>query len=196
VVTEIRIYFEGHEALRPGFNEFFSSLRSHARTRRCGFRVIPGGSGSTACRDFSIALRTHPNAWNILLKDSEGPDTGALSESLCREQGWDKANRDSIFWMVEMMESWFHADKDAIEGFYGRDFARNALRPNPKVEEIPKTDLESGLREATRHTSKGNYFDSKTSHGPKLLEVVSPDKVQQAAPNCKRLFDSILAKLA
>ena len=24
--------------------------------------------------------------------------------------------------MVEMMEAWFHADKDALEGFYGQNF--------------------------------------------------------------------------
>ena len=194
--TEIRIYFEGHRALKAGFSQFFADLRRRAKSHRCPFELISGGSGATTCRDFSIALKTHPNAWNILLKDSEGPDAGELSETLCREQGWDKAHCDSIFWMVEMMEAWFHADKDALEEFYGQNFNRGILRPNPKVEEIPKTDLERGLRDATRHTSKGNYFDSKTSHGPKLLAVISPGKVQKAAPNCKRLFETILAKLA
>jgi len=95
--------------------------------------------------------------------------------------------------MVEMMESWFHADKDALESFYGPDFRRNALKPNPRVEEIPKKDLMDGLKAATRNTSKGPYH--RTGHAPKLLERIHPTLVRDAAPNCRKLFDAILAKL-
>ena len=160
-----------------------------------GFRLISAGSGSAAYDRFHVAIAANKNVWNILLTDSEGPDTGALSESLCRKYGWDRDHQDSIFWMVEMMESWFHADKDKLEEFYGQGFRKNALKPNPKVEEISKTDLENGLKTATKDTNKGDYFDNKTSHGPKLLSVVSPEKVQNAAPNCKRLFAAVVAKL-
>lgn len=125
MVTEIRIYYEGDALLKPGFIHFFRTLRDRARACRCAFRVI--SSGSTVCRDFGIALERHRHAWNILLKDSEGPDTGSLSESLCRDHAWDKSHRDSIFWMVEMMEAWFHADKGALEKFYGQGFRGNAL---------------------------------------------------------------------
>jgi hypothetical protein len=195
VVTEIRIYYEGDGRLKPGFSQFFNQLRTRAEARRCRFQLITGGSGSTACRDFSLALETHPDAWNILLKDSEGPHSGNLSESLCREQGWDKSRRESIFWMVEMMESWFHADKDALREFYGPNFKRNALKANPKVEEIRKVDLVKGLKKATKDTQKGDYVDNKTSHGPKLLAAIDPEKVQTAAPNCGKLFAAVLAKL-
>lgn len=195
MVAEIRIYFEGHVLLKPGFSRFFDQLRSRARERSCKFELISGGSGSAACRDFTIALATHPRALNILLADSEGPDTGNLSESLCRKHSWDQSHRGSIYWMVEMMEAWFHADKEALEEFYGRDFRRNALKANPKVEEISKDDLKRGIREATKYTQKGDYFENKTSHGPGLLSAISPEKVQGAAPNCKRLFADVLAKL-
>jgi len=195
VFTEIRIYYEGDRLLKPGFSQFFNQLRTRAEARRCHFHLITGGSGSTACRDFGLALETHPDAWNILLRDSEGPHTSTLSESLCREQGWDKSRRDSIFWMVEVMESWFHADKEALEKFYGQGFKKNALKPNLKVEEIPKADLKKGLEKATKDTQKGDYFDNKTSHGPKLLAAIDSKKVQEAAPNCGRLFAAVLAKL-
>jgi hypothetical protein len=177
VVTEIRIYYEGHRLLKPGFSKFFEELRHRAGERRCKFELIPGGSGSTACRDFGIAIETHPHAWNILLIDSEGPLTRGLSASLCVERAWPKSSRDSIFWMVQMMESWFHADKEALERFYGPKFKKNALKPNLNVEE------------------KGDYFSNKTSHGPKLLAEISPMKVQKAAPNCGSLFAAVLAKL-
>jgi hypothetical protein len=194
VVTEIRVYYEGDRLLKAGFSQFFGQLRSSAEMRRCRFQLIAGGSGSTACLDFGLALETHPDAWNILLKDSEGPYAGVSSESLCREYGWDRSHRGSIFWMVEMMESWFHADKDAVEEFYGRGFKKSSLKANSKVEEISKNDLKKGLKAATKNTQKGDYFDNKTSHGPMLLSAISPVKVQKAAPNCRRLFATVLAK--
>jgi hypothetical protein len=195
VFTEIRIYYEGDALLKSGFHAFFSSLRERAKETRRRFRLIPS-KGTQCCRDFAIAIRANPDAWCILLKDSEGPDTGNLSASLCQQNGWGLARTDSIFWMVEMMEAWFHADKDALESFYGAGFNRNALKANPEVEQIPKKDLENGLRAATKNTAKGDYLDNKTSHGPKLLELIDPDLVQGAAPNCRKLFEAVLARLA
>jgi hypothetical protein len=92
VPSEIRIYYEGHLRLKPGFHTFFAELRDRARAKRCAFQLISGGSGPAASRDFAIASKQHANAWNILLKDSEGPHN-------------TKSDADSIFWMVQMMES-------------------------------------------------------------------------------------------
>lgn len=177
-MNEIRIYYEGDPALKPGFHAFFDELRVKAREKRLGLRLI--AAEGKPDRDFAIAKRNHPTAWNILLKDSEGPLP---------------ANRDdSIFWMVETMESWFHADKDKLAEFYGAEFQVSALKANPKVEEIPKRDLVNGLKAATRNTNKGAYH--KTAHAPKLLESIRPDLVRMAAPNCERLFEAVLARLA
>jgi hypothetical protein len=125
--TEIRIYFEGGKLLEPGFDAFFEEIKMRAKERRCGFQLIAGRSGETACRDFEIALRTHPDAWNILLRDSEGPADANSSASLCRQHSWDQVQADSIFWMVEMMEAWFHADKEALQKFYGSGLKESAL---------------------------------------------------------------------
>ena len=73
--------------------------------------------------------------------------------------------------MVEMMESWFHADTDALQAFYGSGFNRNALKANPEVEKIPRKDLKDGLKAATKNSSKGDYYDRKTSHGPTTVGV-------------------------
>jgi hypothetical protein len=193
--SEIRIYFEGDKGLKPGFHAFFKDLRECARKRRCKLNLVASGSGAAACRDFGIALREHPSAWNILLADSEAPFSDQLSLALCREHKWKQSYAISVFWMVETMESWFHADKEKLADLYGAGFKRSALKRNPKVEEISKKDLESGLREATRNTSKGNYFDNKTEHAAELLRSIRHDFVRQAAPNCARLFDAILARL-
>jgi hypothetical protein len=190
--TEIRIYYEGDKSLRSGFDTFFREIKTRATDKRCKVQVI--ATDGTPERDFAIAIRKHPAAWNILLRDSEGPEKPSLSASLCDKQGWDRAQADSIFWMVEMMESWFHADKDALEAFYGHGFRREALKPNPHVEQISKQDLKSGLKAATKDTLKGEYH--KTKHAPGLLAGIDRDRVRQAAPNCEKLFASVFAKLA
>jgi hypothetical protein len=98
--------------------------------------------------------------------------------------------------MVEMMEAWFHGDKKALGRFYGAGFKENALKRNPNVEEILKKDLEDGIKAATKDTPKGNYYDHKTEHGPKLLATIKPESVREAAPKCQKLFEAVLARLA
>jgi hypothetical protein len=195
-IQEIRIYFEGDKLLKPGFSEFFAELRNRARDRRCKFQLIAAEGGSEACRFFGLALKNHIGAFNILLKDSEGPLGADAAIHLCRDYGWGESQSDCIFWMVEMMEAWFHADKEALEKFYGQGFQKKALKPNPKVEQIPKEDLRRGLRDATANTKPGNYFDNKTSHGPKILESIDPGRVREASPNCDKLFAAVLGRLS
>ena len=195
-MSEIHIYFEGDKFLKPGFDAFFGEIKKRANDAGRRFRLIEGRSGDAARRDFGIALRANPEVWNILLRDSEGPVDAGASVSLCRQRGWDQSHAGSIFWMVQMMEAWFHADKEALQKFYGNGFKDSALKKNPNVEEIPKKDLEDGLREATKKTDKGGYFDHKTSHGPKLLAAIRPELVRKAAPNCQKLFEAVLARLA
>jgi hypothetical protein len=57
---------------------------------------------------------------------------------------------------------------------------------NPNVEQIGKQDLESALKEATRHTAKCEYH--KIHHGPKILSQFDVSKVRKAATHCNRLF--------
>jgi hypothetical protein len=142
--AEIDIYFEGDKLLKPGFDAFFEEIKKRARERRCSFHLIAGRSGETACRDFGIALRAKSEVWNILLRDSEGPVEADASVSLCRQRGWDQSHADSIFWMVQMMEAWFHADKGALRNFYGATLKENALAKNPKVEDRARTEAAGG----------------------------------------------------
>jgi hypothetical protein len=190
-LTEIRIYYEGDKALTPGFRKFLSEIYDRARAKPCKVQLI--ATDGTPSEDFANAIDSHPHAWNILLLDSEGPDNGQLTSSLIAQRGWPNSHQGSIFWMVEMMEAWFHADKGAIEGFYREGFNKQAMKANPKVEQISKKDLEDGLKAATKDTLKGKYH--KINHAPRLLEVIDPSRVRDAAPNCRRLFDAVLAKL-
>jgi hypothetical protein len=188
---EIRIYFEGDKSLKAGFDAFLKEIRNRAGGARRQVRIV--ATGGTPERDFGIAMRKHPASWNILLRDSEGPWNQDLSAALCGKHGWPPSQVDSMFWMVQMMESWFHADKDALEDYYRSGFRREALKPNPKVEEISKQDLIEGLNAATKDTTKGKYH--KTKHAPALLQSIKPALVRKAAPHCERFFKVVLDKL-
>lgn len=190
MVSEIRIYYEGDRALKVGFDAFFSKIRRLARDKACRFQLI--STGAKWQQDFRIAIKSHPASWNILLIDSEGPTYSAMET--CKKNGWDPVHATSIFWMVEMMESWFHADQSTVASYYGTGFNRNVLKPNPRVEEIPKKDLVDGLKAATKETLKGEYH--KTAQAPKLLACIDPALVRQAAPNCARLFDALQSVLS
>jgi hypothetical protein len=179
---EIRIYFEGDKSLKAGFDAFLLEIKERARAAKWKLSII--ATGGKPERDFGIALRTHPAAWNVLQRDSEGP----------LQPNWPASRADPVFWMVELMEAWFHADKDALEGYYKGGFRKDALKANPNVEEIPKQDLIEGLSAATKDTTKGKYH--KTKHAPALLQAIKPALVRKAAPNCERLFKVVLDKLA
>ncbi len=197
MVTEIRIYFEGHPNLREGFHEFLKDVRENARNRRYRFQLVAGRG--QAVRDFMKALRLHREALNVLLLDSEQPDDGRLFEELSGRADWRppagaQVSSEQVFWMVQLMESWFLADPRTRSQFYGHGFRGNALPSNPQVEQVPKDDVLNGLKDATRATQKGAY--SKTLHAPKVLRLLDPVRVVSAAPNCRRLFENLRQGLA
>lgn len=97
--------------------------------------------------------------------------------------------REGVFWMVEVMESWFLADTEKLAEYYGRGFNRSALPRNPRVEQIPKLDVVAALNEATRQTKKRRY--SKTGHAPDILAAIRLDLVSKAAPECQRFVDEL-----
>jgi hypothetical protein len=177
VVTEIRLYFEGDVALRPGFHVFLSEIIDRLRNQRIKFKLI--ACDATPAEDYQAGRKKHPDAVNILLRDSEGSKI-------------PRPPNESEFWMVQLMEAWFLADLDALEVYYGRKFARFSF--NPRVEDIPKAEVLNCLKNATKDTPKGPYH--KTKHAPHILERLDPTKVRNAAPNCERLFREVMAKLS
>jgi len=187
---EIRIYFEGAKPLRGGFKSFFRELSDAAKEANCEIAFIASKNGPT---DFQKAMRTHPNAWNILLKDTEGPLT-AEAASLCQKLGIPTQLVGNVYWMVELMESWFLADSEALAQYYGREFLANAIGNTANVENIPKAEVLDRLKRATRNTGKGEYH--KTAYAPFLLERIDADRVRARAQNCRKVFDQVKEKLA
>lgn len=192
----VYVFFEGDGKLVPGFNAFLRSAKEAARRR--GIDVRPVACGATAVRNFNWARRDFPpDDTVLLLVDSEGSVAGdprqapSLRPHLTHLVGVDQ---EQLHLMVELMEAWFLADKEALATYYGRGFKQNRLPTNPKVEEIPKADVENGLKSACRETQKREYH--KTRHAPDLLSRIDPSLVRAAAPACKRLFDTLEAIIA
>jgi hypothetical protein len=190
MVKELRIYFEGDEGLKPGFDSFFKEIKEAARSKQWEFEAI--ATNGTPARDYLTALKTHPRAWNVLLLDSDEP-LGRSATSLLQRKRLKGCDLDRIFWMVQLMESWFFADVEALESYYKRGFKTSAVRANPEVEKIPKADVLLKLENATRGTRPGKYQKNQAF---KLLGLIDPAKVRKAAPNCDRMFRLILAKLS
>jgi hypothetical protein len=202
MVKRVRLYVEGAsdvsgaKKLRAGMSEFLSSLRDEARRQRAEWTVVACGHREEAYRDFRNGQARSPEAFNILLVDSEGSFTGAPREHLAASDGWELARMpdQQVQLMVQAMEAWFMADPDALASFYGNGFVTSALPRTQNVENIPKSDLLPALKRATHGTSKGEYH--KTRHAFDILARLDPEKVRRRAPHCDRLFETIHRYLA
>jgi len=155
-------------------------------------KPVPGRGRDDAIYDFLLSASQYPNPElaHVLLLDSEVSDDGRLFERLTQEGSWRPRtvvpSERQVGWMVQVMEAWFLADRDALYSYYGSNLNANALPKNPKVEAISKSDIWKGLKRATRKTGKGDYH--KGSHAPRLLEKLDPDRVRAAAPHCARML--------
>ena len=158
-------------------------------------RIVACGSRQDAYESFAIALQSG-DEFPVLVVDAEEPLTAARPwEHLHNRDHWtrpDPAADEQCHLMVQVMESWFLADKPALALFYGQGFRENSLPQNPSVEQITKADVLDGLDRATRHTTKGRYRKGSLSFD--ILGKINPRAVEQAAPYAKRLLDTLRAE--
>lgn len=196
---EIRVYVEGggdgkdtRSLVKRGFRAFLKDIVERGRAKKVRFEIIACGSIQSTVDDFNIALRTHPDAFNVLLVDSDGPvQSGSLRHLLARG-GWNLSeivSEDRCHLMVQVVEAWLVADLPALQQYYGQRFNSTSIPKTPNVEELDRNTLYSSLKAATRLTQKGEYH--KTRHGPELLKRVDVFKVRHAAPHCERLLTTL-----
>jgi len=192
-MVEIRIYVEGggdgkntKDTFRQGMSQFLQRLTGKKIT------CVVCGKRNAAYRDFKNALRSHPDAINLLLVDSEDfVKVSSAKQHLINRDSWDLSgiDEDNIHLMVQVMESWLIADIDTLAEYYGQEFNRNAIPRNNNVEEISKAAIESALKRATERTKKREYH--KINHGPKILAMIDVSIVRKKAPYCECLFEKI-----
>jgi len=207
-VKEIKLYVEGGGRgtnknatikLQQGFDAFLRELKDAARDKKISFKVIPSGSTTDTFEEFIFSVENSPQSFNLLLVDSDEAiaDGETARDFLQRKyKKWklQKIEVEQCHLMVQVMESWFIADVEALKDFYGQNFRESAIpKHQNNVETIEKATVENSLKKATAKTKKGEY--QKIGHGAKILEKINPRKVRDAAPHCEKLFDSILDKI-
>jgi hypothetical protein len=95
--------------------------------------------------------------------------------------------------MVQLMESWFLADIQALKRYFGQGLSETRLRGNRAIEQISKKDVLSRLKDATRTTLKQKY--DKAEDAPHLLRQLDPTLVRNASPHCQRIFTIVGSRL-
>ena len=138
-----------------------------------------------------LSTKTPESVATILLVDAEAEVKTDPREHLLRQDGWDlrAAPEEAVHLMVQVMETWIVADPDELARYYGQGFKTAKLSGRIDLEQEPKTQVQSGLKEATRRTGKGRY--NKISHASELLARIRPARVQARCQHCKRLFEEL-----
>ena len=188
----VRIYVEGggdraeqKNKLRRGFQAFFKK----AGLAKNMPEVIACGSRAKAYDRFNDTANSKKYRALLLVDAEERVVAPQAWQHLKDRDNWDRpiaATEDQCHLMVQVMESWFLADQDALESYFGQGFRKSALPQNPKIEVVPKLDVETGLKQATRDTKKGRY--RKGNHSADLLGKIDPAEVQQKSPYARRFL--------
>lgn len=203
-MVAVKVYVEGggdrrdlKTRCRQGFSKFFEKSGLKGRMPK----IIACGGRRAAYDDFCVALQeAKPGEFIVLLVDSEAPVADGIeswAHLAAREgDGWTKpstADNDNAHLMVQCMETWFLADKETLESYFGQGFNKQALPRNPKLEHIPKRDVLDGLERASSSTTKKTY--SKGDHSFVILGLIDPSKVQRASGHAKMLINVLSEKL-
>ena len=188
---------------REGFRTFLERLlpgKGHIRVVACGGR-------SEAFKRFRTAHQgVMPGDYVILLVDSEGPVESHVSpwDFLGKREGdeWPKpegATDDQVHLMVQCMEAWFMADREAVVKYFNEGVKIGHLPANEDIEVISKEKITASLGKAarevrkTRGTEKQGY--DKVHDGFSLLAVINPEKVCKASRHARRLMDTLKIRL-
>ena len=157
-------------------------------------RVVRGGGRARTFDLFRTAIRNpRPGRMPFLLVDSETAVTTGQSawRHLGARDGWDRppqAGDDQAFLMVQVMETWFLADRNALRQYFGTSFRKNVLRQWPDLEGVSKDDVIDTLDRATAKCPRP-YTKGTVSF--ELLERVDPAQVEAECPHANALLDRL-----
>ena len=198
-LSRVAIYMEGggsgagtRSVLRQGMDEFLKELKEKVREKSWKWTLVCCGPRDEAHRRFMNERKNTDSAIVVLLVDAEGPVTSdSRTKHLAARDGWDmeEVEDNAVHLMVQAMETWLVADRDALAKYYGQDFRRNALPNRQNLEKENNADIANALEQATRHTRKGRYH--KIRHASDLLKSTNPHTVRARCPSCATMFETL-----
>lgn len=158
--------------------------------------VVPCGGRTSAFSAFETAVAGNTaNERPLLLVDSEAPLNAGRTpaEHLKQRDDWDKPAAvadDQIHLMVQLMETWFVADRELLEKYFGQMYIARHLAAWPALEAVPKATILSALGAATARCPK-QY--AKGARSFDILAQIDPSKVEAACPYARRLLQYLRA---
>jgi Domain of unknown function (DUF4276) len=195
--VSVKLYIEGggdgqllDTLFRQGWQQFFEAAGLAGR-----MPSVVRGQGRTQTLDLFATAVLHPRGGTLplLLVDSE--DSVEVGHSVWQHlevrDRWKRpsgAAEDQGFLMVQVMETWFLADRDLLRRYFGHSLRENHLRQWPVLEAVPKPTVFDALAKATAGCQKP-YAKGKVSY--ELLGQLNPDLVEAASPHAKALLDRL-----
>ena len=156
-------------------------------------RIVACGGRNNAYDSFKTGHASKVAKAMLLVDAEEAVTASGTWQHLKSRDGWDRprgATDDQCHLMVQVMESWFLADPNALQAYFGQGFRRQALPANPNVEQVLKQDVLSGLERASDGTGKGRYRKGADSFG--ILMWLDPAKVRKGSCYADRFVKSLL----
>ena len=192
-MVKVRIFIEGgssgkisDKVFKEAWTAFFAAAGLSGRMPR----IVRGEGRSTTFRKFRTARR-RTNELLLLLVDSEGPVAADQSawEHLHNQDNWNQppgAADDSAYLMVQVMETWFLADREALRRFFGPSLNENHFSQWPDLQAVPKDTVLNVMEMSTANCQRP-YSKGKVSF--ELLGQIDPDIVATACPHAGQLLD-------
>lgn len=198
-MVAVRIHIEGGDdtaqlcsRCRAAFTTFFekAGLKGHMPS------VVACGSRNDARKSFLGALKMRKKVGlELVLVDSEEPVAEGYDvwQHLRSRDGWERpegVDDDSAHLMVQCMEAWFLADREALSDWFGAGFNAAKLPAGTDLELVSKSSVLDGLEKSTQKTKKKEPYD-KGKHSFAILAVIAPAKVADRSPHARRLLETL-----
>jgi hypothetical protein len=197
-MVTVKLYVEGaaqktdleRTRCREAFSAFFATAGLDRRPR-----VVPCGGRRFAYDAFVTAVRSaRPGELPLLLVDAEAEVAAHHTtwQHLKARDHWDKpdgATDDQAFLMVQVMETWFLADRAMLRAYFGPEFAEKHIQAWPSLEDVPKPTVYDVLEKATANCRRKAYAKGRTSF--EMLARLDPVKVEGACLHAKTFLDRL-----
>ena len=200
-MVSIKIYIEGGgegKDLDSRFREAWSKFFKAAGLEGQMPRPVRGKGRANTYDLFCTAMANRKqDEWPLLLVDSEAAleQDHTAWQHLKSRDNWDKpgdADDQHAYLMVQVMETWLLADKEAMRAYFGNKFKSDKIPAWPDLETVPKATVFDALDKATADCGEKCYAKGKVSF--EVLGAINPQKVKDRCPHAKKLLDFLALK--